>query len=126
MRLRLALVLLCVLCGFCLAGDARQERVTVTAYSAVESRGLTASGLRPRPGMLALSRDLERALGVAFGDTVTLGGVPYVFEDRMNKKWRKRVDIFSPSYRQAKQFGIKHQVLLRLDAPYEARATQPN
>lgn len=112
MWVRIALGVLCVVVCFALAGDAQSVRVTVTAYSSRESRGLTASGVRPQPGMLAVSRDVERLLGLHFGDRVTLGGVPYTFEDRMHRRWGTRVDLFSPSYAQARQFGIKRGVVL--------------
>ena len=39
---------------------AKSRAIAVTAYA---SGTRTASGRRPRPGMIALSRDVERALG---------------------------------------------------------------
>jgi 3D (Asp-Asp-Asp) domain-containing protein len=111
MWVRLSLGVLCLVCLFALAGDA-QMRVTVTAYSSYESPGRTASGLRPKPGMLAVSRDVERLLGLHFGDRVLVGGVPYLFEDRMAVRWTRRIDLFAPSYAQARQFGIQRGVVL--------------
>jgi 3D (Asp-Asp-Asp) domain-containing protein len=80
-------------------------RVTVTAYS----RGRpTASGHRVRPGMIALSRDIERALGVTFGERVVLEGVgTFVFADRVSARHRRRADIFIASPRAARRFGVK-------------------
>lgn len=101
---------------FCLLGltsEARQERlqVTVTAYA---SGWITASGRRPRPGMIALSRDVERLLGVRFGDRVRLEGLgDYVFQDRMPWHWYRRVDLYLPSRQAAVQFGVRHAWLQR-------------
>ena len=85
--------------------------VTVTAYTWSGLR--TASGKWPRPGMLALSRDLEHTLGVKFGQQLTLQGLgTYVFECRMHRRWRRRADIYFPTWAQARRFGIRPSVLL--------------
>jgi 3D (Asp-Asp-Asp) domain-containing protein len=84
---------------------ASRLRVTVTAYS---HSGKTASGRRVRPGVVALSRDLEQALGVTFGGRVVVEGVgTFVFEDRVSARLRRRVDIFMPSTQAAHRFGVK-------------------
>ena len=84
---------------------ASRLRVTVTAYS---HSGKTASGGRGRPGVVALSRDLEQALGVTFGERVVVKGVgTFVFEDRVSTRLRRRVDIFMPSPQVARRFGVK-------------------
>jgi 3D (Asp-Asp-Asp) domain-containing protein len=96
-----------------LAGDARQGslEVTVTAYS---GGWITASGRRPRPGMIALSRDVERALGLRFGDRVVLAGLgTYVFDDRMPWYWWRRVDLYLGSRAAAVQFGLRRARLTR-------------
>jgi 3D (Asp-Asp-Asp) domain-containing protein len=78
-------------------------RVTVTAYS---HSGKTASGRRVRPGIVALSQDVERALGVAFGEPVVLEGLgTFVFDDRMSARHRRRADIFVASQQAARRFG---------------------
>jgi 3D (Asp-Asp-Asp) domain-containing protein len=80
--------------------------VKVTAYT--QHRHVTASGRRVRSGVVALSPDLERALGVEFGDRLVLEGVgTFVFEDRTAAHWRRRVDIFMESSKAARQFGVK-------------------
>ncbi len=115
MRTRCALVLMCLLCLFALTGDARQSsmRVTVTAYSPGDSGHITASGKRAKPGMLALSRDLERLLGLRLGDRVRLEGYgTFPVEDRMARRWRKRVDVRVATYREARAFGVKRGVTL--------------
>jgi 3D (Asp-Asp-Asp) domain-containing protein len=80
--------------------------VKVTAYT--QHRHVAASGRRVRRGVVALSPDLEQALGVEFGDRVVLEGVGiFVFEDRTAGRWRRRVDIFMESPKAARQFGVK-------------------
>jgi hypothetical protein len=142
---RAALLLLCLLA---LRGDACPERlaVTVTAYA---SGTVTASGRRPQPGMLALSRDVERALGVRFGDQVQLLPMTndelrivkgrkirsplrnsqfairtsYRFEDRMPRRWTRRVDRYLSTRHAARQFGIQRAWVARAAPPTTAAAT---
>ena len=72
---------------------------------------ITASGKRVRIGMIALSRDLEKEFGFHFGDKVILKRFgSYVFEDRMAKKWKRRVDILL--YDHAKEFGVRRDYIL--------------
>ena len=79
-------------------------RVTVTAYS---RSGKTASGRRVRPGIVALSRDVEQALGVTLGERVVLEGLgTFVFDDRVSARLRRRVDIFVASPHAARAFGV--------------------
>jgi 3D (Asp-Asp-Asp) domain-containing protein len=102
-----------LLCLVGLTSDAHEQRlqVTVTAYA---GGTITASGRRPQPGMLALSRDVERALGVRFGDRVHLAGLgTFVFHDRMPGYWTRRVDLYLPSRHAARQFGIRQALLQR-------------
>jgi 3D (Asp-Asp-Asp) domain-containing protein len=97
---------------FVLQGDSARLAVTVTAYS---SGTITASGTRVRLGDIALSRDVERKYRLRFGADVELLGLGrFVFQDRMHKRWTNRADIFMPSAAAARQFGIKHGILLRL------------
>jgi len=112
LRLVGLLVLLGAL-GLTTRADARVDAlaVTVTAY---HMGVVTASGTRPRQGIIALSRDVEGALGVHFGAALQLGHLGiYRFEDRMPRYWHRRVDLYLPSRRAARQFGIRHGVRLR-------------
>lgn len=94
-------------------GEAPERRlqVTVRAYSPrrKETQGHprdTASGEKVRPGIVALSPDVEKALGVEFGDRVVLEGLgTYVFHDRVASRKRRHVDIFMESTASARQFG---------------------
>jgi 3D (Asp-Asp-Asp) domain-containing protein len=94
------------------------REVTVTAYSpTVEECGpnpqFTASMAKPRPGIVAVSRDLFDQ-GWVFGKKVYVKGHG-VFEiaDLMSKRYTERMDIFFPDTNQARQFG-KKQVTVAL------------
>jgi 3D (Asp-Asp-Asp) domain-containing protein len=85
--------------------------VTVTAYSR-RSGKVTASGQRVRPGIIALSRDLERDLGATFGDLIHLSGIgAFEFQDRMSHYWTERVDVYQECYHEAKRFGVKTAII---------------
>lgn len=90
--------------------------VTVTAYSyngGASPHGITASGKKVKEGMVAVSRDVERTLNLAFGDRVLLHGLGvYEYQDRMASRMRKKVDVFLESDRKARRFGVKRQVVL--------------
>ena len=55
-----------------------------------------------------MSRELLKPYGhggdIAYGDTVWVV-MPMQVEDTMNKRWRKRGDIYMLDYQQAIQFG---------------------
>ncbi len=100
-----ACLVILLVCLWTLPGETSPHclHVTVTAYA---SGWVTASGTRPAPGVIALSRDVERALGVRFGDRVTLEGLgTYRFTDRMPWYWHRRVDLYMSSRRAALTFG---------------------
>jgi 3D (Asp-Asp-Asp) domain-containing protein len=85
--------------------------VTVTAYSR-RSGKITASRQKVRPGIIALSRDLERDWGVKFGDLIHLPGIGTLeFQDRMPPYWTERVDVYHECYYEAKRFGIKQVII---------------
>jgi 3D (Asp-Asp-Asp) domain-containing protein len=90
--------------------------VTVTAYSYAGGQyphNITASGRKVKEGMVAVSRDLERNLKLAFGDRVLLHGLG-VFEvqDRMAASQRKKVDVFMNTDSKARRFGVKRYIVL--------------
>lgn len=83
--------------------------VTVTAYSSTvdqcdSSPFITASGTHVRDGIIATNL-------LAFGTRVKFpslyGDKIFVVEDRMNKRFGNRADIWFETREQAKQFGIK-------------------
>lgn len=95
--------------------------VVVSAYNPVADQTdntpeITASNKRVRDGMVALSRDLEKEYGFTFGDTVVIEGHgSFVFEDRMDKRWSRRVDILMFSREAAIQFGVQYSFLVVSD-----------
>ena len=96
--------------------------VVATAYCL---SGRTASGprtvsLHKRGGCIALSRKLAKDLGMKipgggyrFGSWIEVSGVGiFRFMDLMPKRWDSvgsgyRVDIYYPTYRQCRVFGVK-------------------
>jgi 3D (Asp-Asp-Asp) domain-containing protein len=90
--------------------------VHITAYNPVPGQTddtpfITASADYVRDGIVALSRDLERTLELEFGDIVVLETRDgeflgeFEFQDRMNKRWRNKVDIFMWKVKDARKFG---------------------
>lgn len=77
--------------------------VTATAYTMRQEEtkrgniGLTAWGDQLKPGMkaIAVSRDLI-GKGLTHGTKVTIEGLDgvYTVRDKMNKRWKKKIDIF--------------------------------
>ncbi|WP_242634310.1 3D domain-containing protein [Marinobacter salicampi] len=93
------LVLVLILPSF---GSAHPREVTATAYNSVKSQTagdptLTAWGDTLKPGMkaIAVSRDLIED-GLTHGTKVTIEGLPgtYVVRDKMNKRWKNKIDIY--------------------------------
>jgi 3D (Asp-Asp-Asp) domain-containing protein len=86
--------------------------VTITAYTWTGHR--TAAGVVPRRGMLAVSRDVERDLGLRFGEPLEVSGVGrLVVTDRMPRRWHRRVDVYLPTHHAAVQFGRRTGWLTR-------------
>lgn len=101
--------------------------VAATAYNSMESQTdstpwITASGTRCREGVIA-SNFLPfgtKVLIEGFGDRV------FVVEDRMNRRYKQRIDIWFRDYSDARRFGvrtIKYHVLMASAPP---RAKTPN
>jgi len=79
--------------------------VTITSYCLTSKMS---NGQRTHNGAIALSWDLVRDLGVKFGDLVEIKGYgTFVYKDRMPNQWRKRVDIWLPTYKHCQNFGVK-------------------
>ena len=81
----------------------RKLRVTATAYSSHRRQTdktpfLAAWNNRIRPGMkiIAVSRDMLTRYGLRNGSKVKIGGLSgyYTVRDKMNKRFRKRIDIY--------------------------------
>lgn len=89
------------------------ETVTVTAYNAVESQTdstptITASNIKVRDGICAVSRDIEREYCLEFGDLIMIEGIGiFEFQDRTHKRKTKQVDIYMKTLKEAKVFGVQ-------------------
>jgi len=84
-------------------GLKRRLSVTATAYTSHRSQTdrtpfLAAWNNRIRPGMkvIAVSRDLIYKYGITNGKKVRISGLKgiYTVRDKMNKKWRRKIDIY--------------------------------
>lgn len=99
----------------------RKLRVTATAYSSHRSQTdstpfLAAWNNRIRPGMkiIAVSRDMLTRYGLRNGSKVKIGGLSgyYTVRDKMNKRYRKRIDIYMGiNRRKALRWGRRSVVL---------------
>jgi len=81
----------------------RKLRVTATAYSSHKNQTdstpfLAAWNNKLRPGMkiIAVSRDMLTRYGMRNGTKVRIGGLRgyYTVRDKMNKRYKKRIDIY--------------------------------
>jgi LysM repeat protein len=99
----------------------RKLRVTATAYSSHHAQTdktpfLAAWNNRIRPGMkiIAVSRDMLTRYGLRNGSKVRIGGLPglYTVRDKMNKRYRKRIDIYmGTNRRRALRWGRRSVML---------------
>lgn len=95
--------------------------MTATAYTSHASQTdktpfVAAWGNRIGPGMkiIAVSRDLLSRYGLSYGSKVKVGGLAgfYTVGDKMNKRFRKRIDIYmGVDKRRALQWGRRSVVL---------------
>lgn len=89
--------------------DKYHRTVTVTAYSGHNEpdRDNTAIMEKPRPGIVAVSRDLFNE-GWTFGRKVYISGVGvYTIGDLMSDRWTERLDVFIGDTDRAREFGIR-------------------
>ena len=99
----------------------RKLRVTATAYSSHKKQTddtpfLAAWNNRIRPGMkiIAVSRDMLTRYGLRNGSKVKIGGLSgyYTVRDKMNKRYRKRIDIYmGVNRRRALKWGRRSVML---------------
>ncbi len=99
----------------------RKLRVTATAYSSHSNQTdktpfLAAWNNRIRPGMkiIAVSRDMLTKYGLRNGSKVRIGGLKgyYTVRDKMNKRYRKRIDIYmGVNRRKALRWGRRSVML---------------
>ena len=100
--------------------DIKIKELTLTAYSpTVKECGpnptVTASMTKVRPGIVAVSRDLFDQ-GWVFGKKVYVKGHG-VFEiaDLMSRRHTERIDIFFPSTKDARRFGVQQATVALLE-----------
>ncbi|NQU18163.1 MAG: 3D domain-containing protein, partial [Candidatus Saganbacteria bacterium] len=82
--------------------------VMATAYNSLAAQTdstpwITAAGTRCREGVIASNF-------LPFGTKVMIDGFGsqiFTVEDRMNRRYKKRIDIWFRSYKDARQFGIR-------------------
>jgi 3D (Asp-Asp-Asp) domain-containing protein len=96
-------------------------KVTATAYNSLRAQtdstpNIAAWGDRLRPGMrvIAVSRDLLRRSGLKHNTLVKIKGYPgtYRVKDKMNRRFRKRIDIYmGKNRRKARRFGMRKVVI---------------
>jgi 3D (Asp-Asp-Asp) domain-containing protein len=108
------LVARAVLLGICIlfvsSGSVWAEgtKIAVTAYTLREcyhNKGKTASGELVRPGIIAVSRDLERR-GLKIGTKIKISDMgTFIVKDRTSHRNRGNVDIYMYSNRTALKFG---------------------
>lgn len=106
----------------CCEGKTQVEYVTITAYNPVQSQtdstpGITASNFKLNRShhnkIIALSKDLSKKYN--YGDKFYLVYedkiIPVVFQDRMHKRFKNKVDLLM--YAGAKEFGVKKGILIK-------------
>ena len=86
--------------------------VMATAYNAVPEQTdstpeICAWGDRIKPGIIAISRDLER-VGLTRGKEVHIEGIgKRIVMDRMHPRKRNQIDLYMEDYEDAVRFGVK-------------------
>jgi 3D (Asp-Asp-Asp) domain-containing protein len=92
--------------------------VTLTAYSSTEDQcddtpHITASNKPVRNGIIAVSHDLMTEWGLTFGQRVLIPGHGlFEVQDRMNRRWQKKVDIWHNDREAARLFGRQQGMLI--------------
>lgn len=115
----LVLILNLVILSGC-SGTSYSLKVTATAYTSSKGEtdstpSITAWGDKLKPGMksIAVSRDLIK-MGLRHGTKVSIEGLDgeYIVLDKMNKRWKKKIDIYMGKDRKAAiQWGKKKVVI---------------
>lgn len=104
----------------------KKIKVDVTAYSPTVGQTdstpfITASNKYVSEGYIAISRDLEKYL--SFGDKVFIKDIGiFEVQDRMNRRWRKRVDVFFFDTKKARRFGKLQKEMWILESKKLSRA----
>ena len=120
----LLIVILIIFCFSCKKDEIEYEwkllEVTATAYNSIANQTdstpfITAYGdsLIPGKKYIAISRDLFK-LGIKHNTPIIIkdfDGI-YLVKDKMNKRWKKRIDIYMGNdVKAAKEWGIKKVII---------------
>ncbi len=115
------LLLSLAIVGYLVFSRAHSLEVTATAYTSRASEtsgdpymGAWNNTLTPGEKAIAVSRDLLKR-GLANGVEVKIEGLPGVYRvrDKMNKRWKRRIDIYMGNdLKRAREWG-KREVVLR-------------
>ncbi len=110
--------------------------VVATGYSSTpwqtdDTPFITASNTSVRHGIVALSRDMLQRYDddapFRFGDTVHITGIGnYEIEDSMNRRWRKRLDIWFENSAAAREFGKRTVTITAQLFPTAPATPTPN
>jgi 3D (Asp-Asp-Asp) domain-containing protein len=99
-------------------GTLSTTAVTITAYASTRDQcddtpHITAAGRSVRVGVLAVSDDLYRELKLSYGQRVLIPGYGlFEVHDRMDRRWKRRVDIWESDPEAARRFGHQKGVLI--------------
>jgi len=97
--------------------------VRATAYNAVpqqtdDTPEICAWGDRVRPGIIAISRDLEKS-GLTRGKEVHIEGIgKVVVMDRMHYRKRNQIDLYMEKYEDAVEFGVRELSISWTEDPH--------
>lgn len=105
----------------------KELSVSASAYNSVawqttaNKPSIAAWGDELKPGMraIAVSRDLIKQ-GLTHGARVKIEGMPgvYVVRDKMNSRWRQKIDIYmGKDVSAARAFGVQHDLQISWAAP---------
>jgi 3D (Asp-Asp-Asp) domain-containing protein len=97
--------------------------VRATAYNAEPGQtdstpDICAWGDKIRPGIIAISRDLEKS-GLTRGKEVHIEGIgKVVVMDRMHYRKRNQIDLYMENYKDAVEFGVKELIISWTEDPH--------
>ena len=97
--------------------------VRATAYNALpqqtdDTPDVCAWGDKIRPGIIAISRDLEKS-GLTRGKEVHIEGIgKVVVLDRMHYRKRNQIDLYMEKYEDAVEFGVKELTISWTEEPH--------
>ena len=88
--------------------------VSCTCYTYNSPNNITATGKYVSTKYIAVSRDVEKLFPLHSKIVLTCGvnKIYATVEDRMSKRWKKRVDIFLTTKKACKKWGVKRNCKL--------------